>query len=103
MYGDHRVMAVRHCPQHYSLYSQDKTIRQMAAEIKEIAGGVMADEERRGRIRYANRKIEKDGHVVCVCGQLFLTEDGYADHVASCEHAERGVAAQGKVGLERDA
>lgn len=33
MFGEREVMAVHHCWQHWHLYSQDKTLRQMAAEI----------------------------------------------------------------------
>lgn len=60
----------------------------------------MTDEKRRQRILYANRQITKDGHAVCVCGQMFMTEDGYADHVATCTHSQRETAARGD--WERD-
>lgn len=33
MFGEREVMFLSHCWQHYHLYSQDKTPRQMAAEI----------------------------------------------------------------------
>lgn len=35
MFGEHEVLAVGHCWQHWGLYSQNKTPRQMAAEIRE--------------------------------------------------------------------
>ena len=35
MFGERGVLSLRHCWQHYHLYSQDKTPRQMAAEIAE--------------------------------------------------------------------
>jgi hypothetical protein len=54
------------------------------------------DQERRRLIRVASPIIEQDGHAVCVCGALFLTEDGYADHVLDCEHVKRQQAALGK-------
>lgn len=60
-------------------------------------------QERRRLVRVAYPMIEQDGHAVCVCGALFLTEDGYADHVLDCEHVKRGAsAAQGHVDFERD-
>lgn len=33
MFGDHDVLSVQHCWQHRHLFSQDKTLRQMAEEI----------------------------------------------------------------------
>jgi len=36
MYGEQEVREVHHCQEHWSLFSQDKTLRQMAAEITAI-------------------------------------------------------------------
>jgi hypothetical protein len=61
------------------------------------------EQQRKRRISVASQKIAKDGHVVCVCGQLFLEPEPYVDHVAECEHAQRGeTAAQGSVDFEKD-
>lgn len=57
------------------------------------------DETRKRRIQYAYQQIKKDGHAVCVCGQLFLTEDGYADHVESCAQVDRREGAAGNLGV----
>jgi hypothetical protein len=35
MFGDRRVMTVRHCEHHQHLFSENKTLRQMADEIYE--------------------------------------------------------------------
>lgn len=37
MYGERDVMWVHHCRYHRHLYSQDKTLRQMAEEIRTAA------------------------------------------------------------------
>jgi hypothetical protein len=34
MYGEHEVLNVTHCSEHGHLFSQDKTLRQMAEEIR---------------------------------------------------------------------
>lgn len=36
MYEPYEVLAVRHCLAHYYLYSQNKTIKQMAEEIRAV-------------------------------------------------------------------
>lgn len=46
----------------------------------------MSDER---RLKQVQRAIDKDGHAVCVCGQLFFEAEAYADHVEQCQHAER--------------
>jgi hypothetical protein len=46
--------------------------------------------DRRQFIREAYRQISETGHATCSCGQLFLTEDGYAEHVMACEYRKRG-------------
>lgn len=58
------------------------------------------EETRKSRIRYAYEMIVRDGHAVCVCGQLFLTEDGYANHVEACEQRARSEAAAGRFGKD---
>lgn len=51
-------------------------------------------ERRRKLIREAYQQITARGHAVCVCGQLFLTEDGYAQHVPQCALVARLVAVE---------
>ena len=63
----------------------------------------MADQKAASRLDYAKVMVGSAGYVVCVCGQMFFKPKPYAEHVDACEHAERGVAAQGKVGFDRDA
>lgn len=60
----------------------------------------MGEGARQQRIREAYRQIVATGHAVCVCGQLFLTEDGYANHVEACEHVKRGTGQPANI--ERD-
>lgn len=36
MFGEREILSVHHCWQHGALYSQDKTNRQMAAELRAI-------------------------------------------------------------------
>jgi hypothetical protein len=35
MFGERKILKVGHCSTHYYLYSENKTIRQMANEIQE--------------------------------------------------------------------
>lgn len=55
----------------------------------------MSDERRRQAVLDAYEMIVRDGHAVCVCGQMFLSEDGYADHVETCKHVARAGASRG--------
>lgn len=36
MFGEREVREVHHCQQHWNLFSQDKTLRQMAEEIRAV-------------------------------------------------------------------
>lgn len=36
MFGEREVMGVGHCQEHHHLFSQDKTLRQMANELREL-------------------------------------------------------------------
>ncbi len=36
MFGDRPVLSVGHCDMHKYLWSQDKSLRQMAAEIRKV-------------------------------------------------------------------
>lgn len=48
------------------------------------------------RLEYARTKIGADSYVACICGQMFHEAQEYADHVATCEHSQREIAARGE-------
>lgn len=49
----------------------------------------MSDEQRRAALAEAERTIERDGFVVCVCGATYLYAESYLEHRAICIHLKR--------------
>lgn len=56
----------------------------------------MAASKRQQVVKAAAEKLEADGQLICVCGQVLLDAEEYVDHISGCAFQARADAARGE-------